>query len=98
MIDSGTILPILGSLFLIAAVLNSQMRRTRLLIVIGGLFIVAQFAFVAPSLLGLILSALVTLAAVVQLEVVTQRARSGSMFEEERELFEHVMHVEEPAN
>lgn len=98
MIDSGTILPILGTLFLIAAVLSSQMRRTRILIVIGGIFIVAQFTFVVPNLLGLVLSGLITLAAVVQLVIMTQRARSGAMFEEERELFEHVMHVEEPAN
>ena len=98
MIDSGTILPILGTLFLIAAVLSSTIRRTRMLIVVGGVFVAAQFAFVAPDILGLVLSLLVTLAAVVQLVILTQRARNGAMFEEERELFEHVMHVEEPAN
>ncbi len=98
MIDSGNFLPILGAAILIAAVLSSTVRRTRLLIVLGGIAITAQFAFVAFDTLGLILSGLVTLTAAIQFIVLAQRGRSGAMFIEERELFEQVMHVEEPAN
>ena len=77
--------------------LPHQVRLMRLLLLVGGLFAVLFFAFGGAPGIGLVLAAVFTLVNAARLYQLWHRARSGSMTREERELFDHVMQIEDPS-
>ena len=88
----------IAGIALVAAMLPHQVRLIRLLLLVGGGFGVLYFAFagnVGPELVLAIVFVAVNAARLYQL---WNRARSGSMTSEERELFDHVMQIEDPSN
>jgi CRP-like cAMP-binding protein len=82
---------------LIAAMIPHQVRLMRLILAIAGVFGVLYFAFAEEIGSGLILAIAFLAVNIARLYQLWQRARSGSMTSEERELFDHVMKIEDPA-
>ena len=76
--------------------LVTSLRALRTLMMLAGLATALHFLFVEYSLVGLAISLLLALAAGVQLAVSYGRARTGSVFDDEREFFTRIMRVEEP--
>lgn len=89
---------ILGGIALVAAMLMTSIRRLRVLVLLAGFLALAHFLFVDRVFLGGLLALLLIAATGFRLLVMLRRARNGSMLEDERELFDHVMRVEEPAS
>jgi CRP-like cAMP-binding protein len=82
---------------LIAAMIPHQVRLMRLLLLVGGFFAVLHFAFSPEIGSGLLLAVAFVAINAARLFQLWRRARSGSMTSEERELFDHVMKIEDPS-
>lgn len=87
----------IAGLSLIAAMIPHQVRLMRLLLLVGGFFAVLHFAFSPQVGSGLVLAAVFLLINAARLYQLWSRARTGSMTSEERELFDHVMKIEDPS-
>lgn len=97
MSDLSTASGWIAGIVLVAAMVPHQVRLMRLLLLVGGIFAVLFFAFngnVGPEFALAILFVAVNGARLYQL---WNRARSGSITSEERELFDHVMQIEDPS-
>lgn len=86
-----------AGLALIAAMIPHQVRLMRLLLLIGAFFAVLHFAFAPQIGAGLALAVAFFGVNAARLYQLWNRARSGSMTSEERELFDHVMKIEDPS-
>jgi hypothetical protein len=87
----------LGAMALVWAMAPHQVRDIRRICLGAGVLAVAYFAVVHGPGAGLALSVAFTLVNAGRLFELRQRARSGVMTREERELFDHVMKIEEPS-
>lgn len=97
MSDLSTASGWIAGIALLAAMMPHQVRLMRLLLLVGGGFGVLYFAFagnVGPELALAVFFVVVNAGRLYQL---WNRARSGSMTSEERELFDHVMQIEDPS-
>lgn len=82
---------------LVAAMLPHQVRNIRILCLAAGLFGVLYFAFAQEWGFGLVLAAVFLIVNAMRFAELVKRARSGTMTSEERELFDHVMQIEDPS-
>lgn len=98
MFETGTWLGWLAGLALIAAMIPHQVRLIRICALIAGVLAVLHFALNEGLGAGFLLAiAFLSVNAARMLEL-RRRARSGVMTREERELFDHVMQIEEPSS
>lgn len=81
---------------LVAAMLPHQVRNIRILCLAAGLFAVLTFVFAQDWGLGLILAATFLIVNAFRFNELVNRAREGTVTSEERELFDHVMQIEDP--
>ena len=81
---------------LVAAMLPHQVRNIRILCLAAGLFGLLYFIFAQEWGFGLVLAAVFLLINAMRFSELVKRARSGTMTSEERELFDHVMQIEDP--
>ncbi len=81
---------------LIAAMIPHQVRTIRMLCLAAGLLGVAYFALTAGIGIGLVIAIGFVAVNGARLFELRRRARSGVMTSEERDLFDHVMKIEEP--
>lgn len=95
--DWGAIFGWLTGLVLMAAMIPHQVRDIRLLCLLAGAFGITYFALTDGIGAGLALSAAFVIVNTARLFELRQRARAGVMTREERELFDHVMRIEEPS-
>ncbi len=93
----GAIFGWLTGLALIAAMIPHQVRHIRLLGLAAGVFGIVYFALKDGIGTGLAIAVAFTIINVARLLELRQRARAGVMTREERELFDHVMRIEEPS-
>lgn len=95
-----TILVWIAGLAAVAAMVPHQVRMIRLLSLFSGLAVLVYFSLIAldtgPGLPLLFAAAFVVINAS-RLAELFRRARNGNMTKEERELFQHVMKIEDPA-
>ncbi len=82
---------------LVFAVFPHQVREIRLFALAAGVFAIAYFALSDGLGAGLALATVFTIINAARLVELRHRARSGVMSSEERELFDHVMKIEEPS-
>lgn len=92
----GTVLAWLAGAALVFAVFPHQVRSIRLWCLAAGLLATGYFAVNMEFGAGMALSIVFTLINVARLVELRNRARSGVMTAEERELFDHVMKIEQP--
>ena len=92
----GLILGVLAGMALVWAVVPHQVRSIRLIALLAGVMAIGHFALVDGLGAGLALAIVFTLVNAARLLELNKRARSGVMTAEERELFDHVMKIEEP--
>ena len=92
----GLILGVLAGMALVWAVVPHQVRSIRLIALLAGVLAIGHFALVDGLGAGLALAIVFTLVNAARLLELNKRARSGVMTAEERELFDHVMKIEEP--
>lgn len=97
MSDPASVLGLLAGLALIAAMIPHQVRLIRVLCLIAGVFAVAFFAMSQGLGIGLAIAIVFVLVNGARLLELRNRARSGVMTPEERELFDHVMKIEDPS-
>ncbi|MEE4199928.1 Crp/Fnr family transcriptional regulator [Erythrobacter sp.] len=95
--DLGTAYGWVAGVALIAAMIPHQVRLMRLLLLIAGIFGVLHFAFAEEVGTGVVLALAFLAVNTARLYQLWSRARSGSMTSEERELFDHVMKIEDPS-
>ncbi|MHA7818788.1 MAG: cyclic nucleotide-binding domain-containing protein [Erythrobacter sp.] len=81
---------------LVAAMLPHQVRNIRILCLAAGLFGVLAFVFAQDWGLGLVLAAAFLIVNAIRFNELRARAREGTITSEERELFDHVMQIEDP--
>ena len=81
---------------LVAAMLPHQVRNIRILCLAAGLFGLLYFIFAQEWGFGLVLAAVFLLINAMRFSELVKRARAGTMTSEERELFDHVMQIEDP--
>ena len=92
----GLILGVLAGMALVWAVVPHQVRSIRLIALLAGVMAIGHFALVDGLGAGLALAIVFTVVNAARLLELNKRARSGVMTAEERELFDHVMKIEEP--
>ncbi|BDI60812.1 Crp/Fnr family transcriptional regulator [Qipengyuania nanhaisediminis] len=97
MFETGAIYGWLAGVLLIAAMIPQQVRLIRVLALFAGLFAVLHFAISDGLGTGLVLALAFLGINAARYAQLVRRARSGVMTREERELFNHVMQIEEPA-
>ena len=95
--DLGTVLAWLAGAALVFGVFPHQVRSIRLWCLAAGLLATAYFALNMEFGAGLALSVVFTVINGARLIELRNRARSGVMTAEERELFDHVMKIEQPS-
>ena len=88
---------LLAGLVLMASMIPHQVRHIRLISLVAGLLGVIYFALAEGLGAGLAFTAAYVLVNIGRLAELRRRARGGMMTSEERELFDHVMQIEEPA-
>ena len=98
MIDYNAMFGWLAALALIGAMIPHQVRHIRLFCLASGVFAVVYFTLTQGLGIGLLLAAAFLLVNAARLLELRHRARNGVMTREERELFDHVMQIEEPSN
>jgi len=91
------IIGLAAGLLLIASMIPHQVRHIRLIGVAAGLLGAAYFALADGVGAGLAIAAAYVLVNIARIAELRRRARAGMMTREERELFDHVMQIEEPA-
>ncbi|KEO90442.1 hypothetical protein EH31_10155 [Erythrobacter longus] len=82
---------------LIAAVMVHQVRSIRMFLLAAGVFAAAHFVFTDSLGAEFYVAMVFALLNAARLYQLWDRARSGNMTKEERELFDHVMKIEDPA-
>ena len=94
----GNSLLILAGVIAIAAAASGNLRLMRGLLLAGGIAALAHFTVVAWSLTGFLVSAAFVLVAGVRFFSLMRHGGSKAILDHERELFEQVMQVEDPAS
>lgn len=97
MADIATIAAWLAGLALAASMVPHQVRSIRLVALVAGLAAVVHFAAQGGFSAGLAIALGFVLINALRLLELHRRARSGTMTSEERELFDHVMQIENPS-
>ena len=97
MSDWGAILGWAAGLTLVVAMIPHQVRHIRLFCLLAGVLATAAFVYADGLGVGFSISALFVIVNAARLYELRHRARSGVMTREERELFDHVMKIEEPS-
>ncbi len=82
---------------LVAAMLPLQVRTIRLVALLAGFLALAHFVLKGEYGIPLVLAVLFVGVNAMRLFALYSRARSGVMTSDERELFDHVMKIEDPA-
>ncbi|HAU21158.1 MAG TPA: hypothetical protein DCS24_00935 [Erythrobacter sp.] len=85
-----------GALAIIGIAFGSVLRM-RLAILAAGLAVLFHFAFIDWNLAGFSLASIFVIVSGVRLSSVIRHARAGAVLDHERELFQQVMQVEDPA-
>lgn len=96
----ATILVWVAGFAAVAAMVPHQVRMIRILSLVAGLAALAYFALLALDTgmgLPLLFAAAFVVINAARLVELLRRARNGNMTNEERELFDHVMKIEDPA-
>ncbi|MEP3420108.1 MAG: cyclic nucleotide-binding domain-containing protein [Erythrobacter sp.] len=88
---------LLSGLVLMASMIPHQVRHIRLLSLVAGVLGILYFALSEGLGAGLAFTTAYVLVNIGRLFELRRRARDGMMTREERELFDHVMQIEEPA-
>lgn len=88
---------LLAGIALILAMLPGQVRMMRILALLAGVLAAAYFALAGPADMELAFSLAFVLVNGVRLMQTMVRQRMGLARAEERELFDHIMQVEEPS-
>ncbi|WP_428027624.1 cyclic nucleotide-binding domain-containing protein [Altererythrobacter sp.] len=91
------ILAHVAAILLIASMLMTTMRWLRIAALGSGLAAVACFAVAGAGTSALVLALLFVITNAAQLAILLYRSRMHRMNQEERELLEHVLEVQEPA-
>lgn len=86
----------LAGIILLAAMLSTSVRRLRGVALVAGIVAMVHFAFFDPDWLAFALVAMIAGANAVRFMAMTRRSKSGEILEAERELFEHIMRVDDP--
>ena len=98
MMESGLDnLLIAAAILLLAAFSLTSIRNLRLLALGAGMLAIAHFGLLERNWLGLGLAILFTLVNGARIASLLGRARKGTVLDQERELFEHVMQIDDPA-
>lgn len=92
----GEALVHLAAALAVASLLTARMRRLRILALGAGVVALAGFAFM-ESAAGMFWFAAFASVAAAQLYLMRARASRGMLLDEERELFAHVIRIEEPS-
>ena len=95
--DMADYLGWLAGLAMVAAMIPTQVRTIRLAALLAGVLALAYFAVSDGFGAGMVFAAAFTLVNAMRLVELHRRARRGNMSVEERELFDHVMQIEDPA-
>ncbi len=93
----GSLLGWLAGVAIVGAIIPHQVRMIRLVALAAGLLAIGHFALADGLGVGLAMALVFTIINGVRLYALYRRARSGVMTAEERDLFEYVMKIEEPA-
>ena len=96
MSEWSTIFGWFAGVALVAAMLPHQVRNIRMLCLVAGLFGSLYFIFAQEWGFGLVLAAAFLIVNALRFNELLKRARSGDITSEERELFDHVMQIEDP--
>ena len=94
----GDSLLISAGLLAIVGIAQGSMIRMRLAFFAAGLLALTHFAIISWNVTGLTLTLILTVVGGVRLMSLMRHARGGSILDHERELFEQVMQIEDPAN
>ena len=97
MSDWGNFLGWAAGLALVVSMMPHQVRTIRIISLFAGIFGVAYFALSGGFSTGLVLAGLFLLVNGLRIAELYRRSRTGTMTSEERELFDHVMQIEDPA-
>ncbi|WP_299192086.1 cyclic nucleotide-binding domain-containing protein [uncultured Erythrobacter sp.] len=98
MFETGNWLGWLAGLALIAAMIPHQVRLIRICALVAGVLAVVHFAILEGLGVGFLLAVAFLAVNAARMFELRRRARSGVMTRDERELFDHVMQIEEPSN
>jgi CRP-like cAMP-binding protein len=96
MTEWGIIVGWIAGVALVAAMLPHQVRTIRILCLVAGLFGLLHFVLTHQWGVGLMLAAAFLIVNALRFNELLVRARSGTITSEERELFDHVMQIEDP--
>lgn len=94
---TGGMSAFIAAAFMVAAVIATQIRLIRWMALIAGIAAIVHLAGTDSHGLWMAFAVLFTFANIVNLAMIEYRRRRGQMLDDERELFERVMRVEEPA-
>jgi len=97
MSDWGGLLGYLAGAVLIAAMIPHQVRNIRLLCLTAGILAIGYFVATAQFGPAFVIACGFVVVNALRLFALQRRARAGVMTREERELFDHVMKIEEPS-
>lgn len=98
MTDIGTSGLLVGAAALLVAALSlTSIRNLRLVALAAGLLAALHFSLVERNWVWLGLAVVFTLVNGARLGSLMARARKGAVLDQERDLFEHVMRIEDPA-
>ena len=86
-----------SAILLVAGFALTSIRNLRWLALVAGVLAIAHFGFVERSWIGLAIAILFTLVNGARIASLVGRARKGTVLDHERELFEHVMQIEDPS-
>ena len=86
----------LAALLLVGAAVVTRPRTVRLLVTLAGLAAVVHFALAGTGFVWVLWALIFTAVNAVHFMALMNRARSGKLLDEERELFDEVMKVGEP--
>jgi len=93
----ATISGLLAGLVLMASMIPHQVRYIRWVSLVAGVLGIVYFALIKGVSAELAFAAAFVIVNIARLVELRRRARDGVMTREERELFDHVMQIEEPA-
>lgn len=96
MIDWMTVLGWLTGGALVASMLPHQVRSIRILALVAGVLALVYFALDGSNMIATVFAAAFVLINALRLVELVRRSRQGVMTREERELFDHVMKIEDP--
>ncbi|MEM1051106.1 MAG: cyclic nucleotide-binding domain-containing protein [Pseudomonadota bacterium] len=96
-IELPSILWLVAGIALILAAVPQQLRLMRILLLVSGISAVMYFVVHGQFGVGFVLALAFLTINGARLLQLWNRARNGSMTKEEKELFDHVMRIEDPA-